>query len=281
MNSAKVTLAPVKARGALDSTSSSTAPFRPSIASGTARTAASPRWRSASASDRSSRFVDPRSAMTSRRPVCSTSRTVGNGPPGRLSSSDGAPTPVRLRAVRTVNASSPSGSEILHSVTPTPSAATRASASSCARRSPATCGADASDRRFSCRVWGRRIDAQQRLDVGASVATMSAGAAVAGQLAGVAPAAECVEADAKLRRRFAEAEPAFAVRSSYAHTGRGGGGCRTLRSSPILTAFLRDASAGWRNWQERTREQADKACRETAWWASPPRAAPCGPRVAQ
>ena len=220
MNSAKVTLAPVKARGALDSTSSRTALFRPSTASGTARTAASPRWRSVSASDRSSRLVDPRSAMTSRRPVCSTSRTVGSGLSGRPSSSEGAPTPLRLRAVRTVNTSSPSGREILHSVTPTPSAATRARASSGARRSPATCGAGAMRAASRPRGRGGRIlGAQQRLDVGAPVAAMSARTAVAGQLAGVAPAAQRVEADAKLRRRFAEAEPAIAVRSSYAHTG--------------------------------------------------------------
>ena len=60
---------------------------------------------------------------------------------------------------------------------------------------------------------------QERLDVSAPVTAVSAGAAVARQLAGVAPAAQRVEADAELRRRFAEAEPAFAVRSSYAHTG--------------------------------------------------------------
>ena len=89
MNSAKVTLAPVNARGARDSTSSSTALFRPSTAIGTARIAASPRWRSASASSRSRRLVELRSAMTNLRPVCRTSRTVGRGAPGELSSSDG------------------------------------------------------------------------------------------------------------------------------------------------------------------------------------------------
>ncbi len=143
MNSAKVTLGPVKPRGARESTSSSTAQFRPSSASGTARIAASPRRRSVSASSRSRRLVLPRSAMTSLRPVRSTSRTVGRGSSGALSPSKGARPPVRLRAVRTVNASSASGKEILHSVTPAPSAATRARANSGARRSPPVCAAGA------------------------------------------------------------------------------------------------------------------------------------------
>ena len=68
------------------------------------------------------------------------------------------------------------------------------------------------------RVRARRLfGVQQRLDIRAPVAAVPAWTAVAGQLAGVTPAAQGVEADAKLRRRLAEAEPSFAVRSSYAH----------------------------------------------------------------
>ena len=118
---------------------------------------------------------------------------------------------------------------------PTPSAATRARVSRGARRSRLvrTRRGGCRDRRLLGRVRRRRVfGAQQRLDVAAPVAPVAARTAVAGQLAGVAPAPQRVEADAELGRRFAEAEPAFAVRSSYAHVPGGGSGLPDAQKFP-------------------------------------------------
>ena len=83
---------------------------------------------------------------------------------------------------------------------------------------------------------GRALGTQERLDVGAPIAPVAAGAAVDGQLAGVAPAAQCVEAHAQLRRRVAEAEPAVAGCSSYTHPSRSragvGGRSEVHQTSP-------------------------------------------------
>ena len=63
-------------------------------------------------------------------------------------------------------------------------------------------------RRGAARRRRCRPGAQERLEVGAAKAAMTAGAAIAGDLAGVAPAAQRVDADAEKLGGRAEPQPA-------------------------------------------------------------------------
>ena len=61
------------------------------------------------------------------------------------------------------------------------------------------------------------LRAKERLNIATTVPAVTAGTAVAGELACIAPAPQCVDADAEERRRLTQAQPAISVRATDPH----------------------------------------------------------------
>ena len=249
-NSANVTSAAVKARGARLSTSCRTPRSRPSTASGRARTATSRRTRQASTSAGVRRFVAPTSAMTTRRCVCWTSSATGALSRVRMS-------PFAARRLRSPARRSPPRAGA-HRPRRPPGCTTsrrcprpptwamrRERGESRAFRRPLAGVGSGRVRWCGWRRLTPDLSAEQRLDVAAAVAPMAARAPVARESPGVAPAAQGVEPDPQLVGGLAQAQPRLAVGLPDPHVPPRWSACP--ESCPILPVRLRsvDRIAAW------------------------------------